>query len=179
MAEMLSSIGVDTVSARMSFRPDSPLNRLVILWPGVPIAACALGFVLAVVEISETHSGSFAALAIAMGCGMAFSLGLLFHSFFIEWTEVIVTREGIALRPVGHAWLNRQPRLIPWERVKGTNQVITRKGGHLEIAAESEVLKLDRALFREDTFENLCAALAQRTRQWGPAGYDDELAAAA
>ena len=47
----------------MSFRPDSPLNRLVILWPGVPIAACALGFVLAVVEISETHSGSFAALA--------------------------------------------------------------------------------------------------------------------
>jgi hypothetical protein len=41
------------------------------------------------------------------------------------------------------------------------------------------VLKLDRALFREDTFDNLCAALAQRTRQWGPAGYDDELAAAA
>ena len=59
----------------MSFRPDSPLNRLVILWPGVPIAACALGFVLAVIEISETHSGSFAALAIAMGCGLAFSLG--------------------------------------------------------------------------------------------------------
>src|SRR5438046_8220791 len=94
----------------MSFRPDSPLNRLVILWPGVPIAACALGFVLAVVEISETHSGSFAALAIAMGCGMAFSLGLLFHSLFIEWTEVIVTGEGVALRPVGHAWLNRQDR---------------------------------------------------------------------
>jgi len=41
------------------------------------------------------------------------------------------------------------------------------------------VLKLDRALFREDTFENLCAALAQRTRQWGAAGYDDELATAA
>jgi hypothetical protein len=163
----------------MSFRPDSPLNRLVILWPGVPIAACALGFVLAVVEISETHSGSFAALAIAMGCGFAFSLGLLFHSFFIEWTEVIVTREGIALRPVGHAWLNRRPRLVPWDRVQGMNQVITRKGGHLEIAADSQVLKLDRALFREDTFENLCAALAQRTRKWGPAGYDDELATAA
>ena len=163
----------------MSFRPDSPLNRLVILWPGVPIAACALGFVLAVVEISETHSGSFAALAIAMGCGMAFSLGLLFHSFFIEWTEVIVTGEGVALRPVGHAWLNRQPRLIPWDRVQGMNQVITRKGGHLEIAAGTQVLKLDRALYREDTFENLCAALAQRTRQWGAAGYDDELATAA
>jgi hypothetical protein len=59
------------------------------------------------------------------------------------------------------------------------NQVITRKGGHLEIAAESKVLKLDRALFREDTFENLCAAVSQRTRQWGPAGYDDELASAA
>src|SRR5437588_8985475 len=97
----------------MSFRPDSPLNRLVILWPGVPIAACALGFVLAVIEVSQTHSGSFAALAIAMGCGLAFSVGLLFHSFFIEWTEVTVTREGIALRPVGHVWLNRPPRLVP------------------------------------------------------------------
>jgi hypothetical protein len=163
----------------MSFRPDSPLNRLVILWPGVPIAACALGFVLAVVEISETHSGAFAALAIAMGCGLAFSAGLLFHSFFIAWTEVIITREGIALRPVGHAWLNRQPRLVPWDRVKGMSQVITREGGHLEIAADNKVVKLDRALFRADTFANLSAAIAQRTRQWGAAGFDEELAAAA
>ena len=163
----------------MSFRPDSPLNRLVILWPGVPIAACALGFVLAVVEISETHSGAFAALAIAMGCGLAFSVGLLFHSFFIEWTEVIITREGIALRPIGHAWLNRQPHLVPWDRVRGMSQVITREGGHLEIAAESKVLKLDRALFRADTFANLCAAVAQRTRQWGAAHYDDGLPAVA
>ena len=163
----------------MSFRPDSPLNRLVILWPGVPIAACALGFVLAVVEISETHSGAFAALAIAMGCGLAFSAGLLFHSFFIAWTEVIITREGIALRPVGHAWLNRQPRLVPWDRVKGMSQVITREGGHLEIAADNKVVKLDRALFRADTFANLSAAIAQRTRQWGAAGFDEDLAAAA
>src|SRR2546429_9930079 len=102
----------------MSFRPDSPLNRLVILWPGVPIAACALGFVLAAVEISETHSGSFAALAIAMGCGMAFSLGLLFPIFFIQWTGMIVTGEGVVLRPVGHAWLHRQTRLIPRHRVQ-------------------------------------------------------------
>lgn len=163
----------------MSFRPDSPLNRLVILWPGVPIAACTLGFVLAVVEISETHSGAFAALAIAMGCGLAFSLGLLFHSFFIEWTEVIITRDGIALRPIGHAWLNRQPRLVPWDRVRGMSQVITREGGHLEIAADSKVLRLDRALFRADTFANLCAAVAQRTRQWGAASHDDGLAAVA
>ena len=84
----------------MSFRPDSPLNRLVILWPGVPITMCALGFVLAVIEISQTHSGSFAALAIAMGCGLAFSVGLLFHSFFIEWIEVTITREMIMVRSV-------------------------------------------------------------------------------
>jgi hypothetical protein len=163
----------------MSFRPDSPLNRLVILWPGVPIVACALGFGLALAEISQTHSRAFAALAIAMGCGLAFSAGLLFHSFFIEWTEVIITRDGIALRPIGHAWLNRQPRLVPWDRVHGMNQVITRDGGHLEIAADSRVHRLDRALFRADTFANLCAAVAQRTRQWGAAAYDDELAAAA
>jgi hypothetical protein len=162
----------------MSFRPDSPLNRLVILWPGVPIAACSLGFVLALVEISETHSGSFAALAIAMGCGLAFSLGLLFHSFFIEWIEVTVTPDGIALRPVGHAWLNRQPQLVPWDRVRGMNQVITRQGGHLEITADARVLKLERALFRADTFANLCAAVAQRTQQWGAASYDEELLAA-
>ena len=163
----------------MSFRPDSPLNRLVILWPGVPIAACALGFVLAAVETSETHNAGFAALTLAMGCGLAFSAGLLFHSFFIEWTEVIITREGIALRPIGHAWLNRQPRLVPWDRVHGMNQVITRDGGHLEIAAGNRVMKLDRALFRADTFANLCAAIAQRTRQWGAADFDEELAAAA
>ena len=162
----------------MSFRPDSPLNRLVILWPGVPIAACALGFVLALVEISETHSGSFAALAIAMGCGLAFSLGLLFHSFFIEWIEVTVTQDGLALRPIGHAWLNRPPQLVPWNRVQGINQVITRHGGHLEIAADARVLKLERTLFRADTFASLCAAVAQRTRQWGAASYDEELAAA-
>ncbi len=162
----------------MSFRPDSPLNRLVILWPGVPITMCALGFVLAVIEISQTHSSSFAALAIAMGCGLAFSVGLLFHSFFIEWIEVTVTREGIALRPVGHAWFKRQPRLVPWDNVHGMNQVITRQGGHLEIAAGGRVLKLNRALFRQDTFESLCAAVAQRTRKWGPAEFDDELAAA-
>jgi len=163
----------------MSFRPDSPLNRLVILWPGVPITMCALGFVLAVIEISQTHSSSFAALAIAMGCGLAFSIGLLFHSFFIEWIEVTVTGEGIALRPVGHAWFKRQPHLVPWNHVHGMNQVITRQGGHLEIAAAGQVLKLNRALFREDTFENLVAAVAQRTRQWGPAEFDGELAAAA
>jgi hypothetical protein len=163
----------------MSFRPDSPQNRLVILWPGVPITMCALGFVLAVIEISQTHSSSFAALAIAMGCGLAFSIGLLFHSFFIEWIEVTVTGEGIALRPVGHAWFKREPRLVPWDHVHGMNQVITRQGGHLEIAAAGQVLKLNRALFREDTFEDLVAAVAQRTRQWGPAEFDDELAAAA
>src|SRR5438270_9710227 len=162
----------------MSFRPDSPLNRLVILWPGVPIAACALGFVLAVVEVSETHNGSFAALAIAMGCGLAFSVGLLFHSFFIEWMEVTVTREGIALRPVGHAWLNRRPQLVPWDRVQGMNEVITRQGGHLEIAAGSQVLRLDRALFRADPFANLGAAVAKRPPQWGAAACEDECAPA-
>src|SRR5256886_4567345 len=110
-----------------------------------------------------------------MPCGLV----LLSHSFFREGTEVFVPGGGAPPRPVGTAWLNRKPRLIPWDRVQGMNQVITRKGGHLEIAADTRVLKLDRALFREDTFENLCAALAQRTRQWGAAGYDDELATAA
>jgi hypothetical protein len=160
----------------MSFRPDSPLNRLVILWPGVPIAACALGFVLANIEISQTHDGAFALLAIAMGFGLALSLGLLFHCFFIEWTEVIITREGIALRPVGMGWFNRQARLVPWDRVRGMNQVITREGGHLEIAAAERVVKLDRTLFRSDTFDNLCAAVAQRTRRWEESGLDTGLA---
>src|SRR5207253_8969594 len=41
MAEMLALIALDTLSARMSFRPDSPLNRLALLWPGVATAACA------------------------------------------------------------------------------------------------------------------------------------------
>ncbi|HEY8678662.1 MAG TPA: hypothetical protein VIN39_08540 [Candidatus Dormibacteraeota bacterium] len=163
----------------MSFRPDSPLNRLVLLWPGVPIAACALGFFFAVIEVGQSHDHAFAALAIAMGCGLACSVGLLFHCFFIEWVEVTVTRDGIGLRPVGLAWFNRQPRLVPWHRVKGMNEITTREGGRLEIAVESEILKLDRALFREDTFRSLCALLEQRTTASNQRGYERGFAAAA
>lgn len=163
----------------MSFRPDSPLNRLIILWPGVPIAACALGFVLSLVEVGESHDRAFAALAIAMGCGLACSVGLLFHSFFIEWLEVTVTRDGLALRPVGMAWFNGRARLVPWQQVRGLNEITTRDGGRLEIAVDQEVLKLDRALFREDTFRNLCVLLQQRTGRAGQLGYERGLAAAA
>jgi hypothetical protein len=163
----------------MSFRPDSPLNRLILLWPGVPIAACALGFVLSLIEVGESHDRAFAALAIAMGCGLACAVGLLFHSFFIEWVEVTVTRDGIALRPVGMAWFNRQPRLVPWQQVRAMNEITTRDGGRLEIAVETEVLKLDRALFREETFRSLCSLLQQRTSIASKHGYDRGLAAAA
>ena len=162
----------------MSFRPDSPLNRLILLWPGVPIAACALGFVLSLIEVGESHDRAFGALAIAMVCGVACSLGLLFHSFFIEWLEVTVTRDGIALRPVGMAWFNGRARLVPWHQVRAMNEVTTRDGGRLEIAVEEEVLKLDRALFREDTFRNLCALLQQRTSVDGEFGYRGLAAAA-
>ncbi len=163
----------------MSFRPDSPLNRLIILWPGVPIAACALGFILSLVEVSQSHDRAFAALAIAMGCGLACSVGLLFHCFFIEWVEVTVSRDGIALRPVGMSWFNRQPRLVPWQQVKGLNEVTTRDGGRLEISVDSEVVRLDRALFREDTFTNLRTLLAQRTAGLDHSGYQRGLASAA
>ncbi|MDQ6883936.1 MAG: hypothetical protein M3077_06820 [Candidatus Dormibacteraeota bacterium] len=163
----------------MSFRPDSPLNRLILLWPGVPIAACALGFILSLFEVSQSHDRAFAALAIAMGCGLACSVGLLFHCFFIEWVEVTVSRDGIALRPVGMSWLNRQPRLVPWQQVKGLNEVTTRDGGRLEISVESEVVRLDRALFREDTFSNLRTLLAQRTAGLDQGGYARDLATAA
>ena len=163
----------------MSFRPDSPLNRLILLWPGVPIAACALGCVLLVVQVGESHDRAFAALAIAMGCGLACSIGLLFHSFFIEWVEVTITRDGIALRAVGMAWFNRRPRLVAWEQVRATNEVLTRDGGRLEIAVDAEVVKLDRALFREDTYRNLCTLLEQRTSNPRLSGYERGLAAAA
>lgn len=176
---MLAANGLNNLRGTMSFRPDSPLNRLILLWPGVPIAACALGFVLSLIEVGESHDRAFAALAIAMGCGLACSVGLLFHSFFIEWLEVTVTRDGIALRPVGMAWFNGRARLVPWHQVRAMNEITTRDGGRLEIAVEKEVLKLDRALFREDTFRNLCALLQQRTSGAGEFGYDRGFAAAA
>jgi len=163
----------------MSFRPDSPLNRLILLWPGVPIAACALGFLLSLVEVGQSHDRAFAALAIAMGCGLACSIGLLFHCFFIEWVEVTVTLDGIGLRPVGMAWFNRQPRVVGWQQVRGMSEITTRDGGRLEISVDSEVVRLDRALFREDTFLNLRALLAQRTASLEQRGYERGLAAAA
>lgn len=145
----------------MTFRPDSPLNRLILLWPGVPIAACALGYVLATIEISRTRESSFAALAIAMGCGLALSLGLLFHTFFIAWLEVTVRPEGIGFRPIGFAWLGRQPKLVPWSLIQATREVVTRDGGHLTIAATTEVFEVPRALFREDTYVELVRALSR------------------
>ena len=145
----------------MTFRPDSPLNRLILLWPGVPIAACALGYVLATIEISRTRESTFAALAIAMGCGLALSLGLLFHTFFIAWLEVTVRPEGIGFRPIGLAWLGRQPRIVPWSLIQATREVVTREGGHLTIAATTEVFHVPRALFREDTYVELVRALSR------------------
>ena len=114
-----------------------------------------------------------------MGCALASSLGLLVHSFIIGWGEWIVSGDGIALRPVGMAWFNRQPRLVAWEQVRATNEVLTRDGGRLEIAVDTEVVKLDRALFREDTFRNLCALLEQRTSGAGHFGHERGLATAA
>src|SRR2546425_9798461 len=116
----------------MTFRPDSPLNRLILLWPGVPIAACALGYVLATIEISRTRESSFAALAIAMGCGLALSLGRLFHTFFIAWLAVTVRPQRIRFRPIGFAWVGRQPKLVPRPLVHATRAGISRRGRLLD-----------------------------------------------
>src|SRR5207245_463957 len=102
----------------MSFRPDSPLNRLVLLWPGVPIAGCALGFSLALYQVAQTRSGSFAALAIAMGLGLVLSLGLLFHCFFIAWPRPPDrdSRSGLTVPPdhmvhtAPAAWCDRRTK---------------------------------------------------------------------
>ncbi len=163
----------------MTFRPDSPLNRLVLLWPGVPIAACALGVGVALYEVGQTQSGSFGALAIAMGCGLALSLGLLFHCFFVLWVEVSVTVEGVTLRPVGMTWINAQPRMLPWSRIEETHEVVTRHGGHLEIASGGQIFKLERALFSPETYLELSRALAERRGGWNQLDYKQGLAAAA
>lgn len=149
----------------MTFRPDSPLNRLVLLWPGVPIAACALGFLASILEVAQTHSGSFAALAMAMGFGLALSIGLLFHVFFVAWLEIGVTAEGLAVRPVGMAWINARPRVVPWARIEEAREVVTREGGHLTIATTAEQLRLERALFREETYAELRDVVATQVRR--------------
>lgn len=160
----------------MTFRPDSPLNRLVLLWPGVPIGACALGFFLSLIEVAQSHSGGFAALAVTMGVGLALSIGLLFHSFFITWLEVSVTAEGLAVRPVGMAWIKAEPRIVPWERIEEAREVVTRQGGRLTIAATGQRVILEQALFRQETYEdlrNVVIAQVQRRQSRG------EMAAAA
>lgn len=160
----------------MTFRPDSPLNRLVLLWPGVPIGACALGFFLSLLEVAQSHSGGFAALAVAMGVGLALSIGLLFHSFFITWLEVSVTTEGLAVRPVGMAWIKAEPRVVPWGRIEEAREVVTRQGGRLTIAATGHSFTLDQTLFRQETYEDLRSAVLGRVQRWQSRG---ELAAAA
>jgi hypothetical protein len=162
----------------MTFKPDSPLNRLILLWPGVPIAACGLGFLMALLQVGTSHDRAFAALAIAMGMGFILSLGLLFHTFFAEWLEVSVTREGLWVRPVGMTWLNARPELLTWSAIEDAHQVVTRDGGHLEIAASGRVFRLERALFREDTFADLWEAISLGSAVQ-PLGYEGGLAAAA
>jgi hypothetical protein len=159
----------------MTFRPDSPLNRLLLLWPGVPIGACALGFSLSLIEVGQSHSPGFAALAIAMGMGLALSIGLLFHSFFITWLEVSVTADGLAVRPVGMAWIRVEPRVLPWDRIEGAREVVTRQGGRLTIATTGEQVVLDQTLFRPETYEDLRLAVLSRVDRWQSRG----LAAAA
>jgi hypothetical protein len=144
----------------MTYRPDSPLNRLILLWPGVPIGTCALGFSMALYQVGQTHSRGFAALAMAMGFGLALSIGLLFHSFFITWLELGVTEEGLTVRPVGLAWFNAQPRLVRWQELEAAHEVVTRQGGYLRITAAGQVYELDRAIFREETYTELCQAVA-------------------
>lgn len=163
----------------MTFRPDSPLNRLVLLWPGVPIAAFALGFGVALYQAGQTHSGAFGALAIAMGCGLALSLGLLFHSLFIAWVEVGVSPDGLSLRPVGMTWLNARPRVLPWSLIEATHEVVTRHGGHLEIASGGQVIKLERALFSPETYLDLSRALSERSSGRREYDYQQGLPAAA
>jgi hypothetical protein len=146
----------------MTFRPDSPMNRLVLLWPGVPIGACALGFAVSLLQAAQTQNGSYAALALAMGFGLALSVGLLFHTFFISWLEISVTVEGLEVRPVGMAWIKARPRVVPWARIEEARDVVTREGGHLTIATPAEQLRLERALFREETYAQLCEILSLR-----------------
>ena len=162
----------------MTFRPDSPLNRLILLWPGVPIAACGLGFGTALLEVGSSHDRAFAALAIAMGSGFILSLGLLFHTFFAEWLEVSVTRDGLLLRPVGMTWFNGRHELLTWSAIEDAHQVVTRDGGHVEIAAGGRVFRLERALFREDTFAELWEAISLGSAVQ-PLTYEGGLAAAA
>lgn len=146
----------------MTFRPDSPMNRLVLLWPGVPIGACAIGFTVSLLQVGQTRSGSFAALAMAMGFGLALSVGLLYHTFFIAWLEVRVTAEGIEVRPVGLAWFKARPRVVPWVRIEEAREVVTREGGHLTITTPAERLRLERALFREETYAELRAVVSDQ-----------------
>src|SRR5438105_15777387 len=135
----------------MSFRPDSPVNRLVLLWPGVPIAGCALGFSLALYQVAQTRSGSFAALAIAMGFGLVLSLGLLFHCFFIAWTEVIVTSEGLGLRPVGMGWFNARPARRALGRGDTQPEGRARQGGPLGPAVARPTGRRDGAPNRAES----------------------------
>jgi hypothetical protein len=162
----------------MTFRPDSPLNRLILLWPGVPIGACGLGFVVCLWEVSQTHNGSFAALAMAMGFGLALSVGLLFHTFFIAWLEIGVTAEGLEVRPVGMAWLKARPRVVPWARIEDAREVVTRQGGHLTIATPAEHLRLERALFREETYAELRDVVSNQVNRWRGSPGDADLLAA-
>jgi hypothetical protein len=163
----------------MSFRPDSPLNRLVLLWPGVPIAACAVGFSLALLEVSRTGSHAYAALAIAMGCGLALSIGLLFHFLFVVWVEVIVSEKGLGLRPVGMGWFRAEPSWIAWSRITNASDVVTHQGGYLRIATVERVVRLDRVLFTPETYGAISSALSRRSNSSSALDLDSGLAAAA
>jgi hypothetical protein len=161
----------------MTFRPDSPLNRLVLLWPGVPIGACAVGFAVSLLQAAQTQSGAYAALAMAMGFGLALSIGLLFHTFFISWLEINVTVEGLEVRPVGMAWIKARPRVVPWSRIEEARDVVTRQGGHLTIATPAEQLRLERTLFREETYAQLCQVLSLKVNRQRGADAADLLVA--
>jgi hypothetical protein len=76
------------------------------------------------------------------------------------------------------AWFNAQPRLMRWQELEAAHEVVTRQGGYLRITAGGQIYELDRAMFREETYSELCQAVAGGLQFGGEQGRTGLAAAA-
>ncbi len=155
------------VEPAQSFRPDSPANALVYIWPGVPILAFACGLALSLYELALGAAAEYLYLAAFMALGLVITAGPLVRAWFFGWYIITVDRQGVHLRAVARERLSwGRAVALPWSAVERFGEVTTPTGARvLTISAGRQTYRIPRMLYRQETYDTLRNILSQRLNE--------------
>jgi hypothetical protein len=149
------------VAAPTSFRPDNPSNALIYVWPGVPIAAFAIGLALSALQFVQRPTLEFGVLAALMAAGLAIECGVLVRAWCFRWLIVTVDGQGLRLSAVARERIGLgEVVTLPWAEVESAQEVTHAPGGPaLTISAGWRTYRIPRLLYRAETYAALAEAL--------------------